>query len=81
MEARHMNDRQRRGVFAVILIISVVVVAYLVFFSPSETTIDVPTPTVGVLPTIAEATSSYGAREPTVRIVSQLPFPIPIKSV
>jgi hypothetical protein len=39
-------DRQRTLVFASILIVSLIVVGYLVFFTPSESKIDIPTPTV-----------------------------------
>jgi type II secretory pathway component PulM len=38
--------RQRRLIAAAILIISLIVVAYLVFFTPSESRIELPTPTV-----------------------------------
>ena len=40
-----MDDRRRKLVFAVILVIALIVVAYLVFFTPSESKIDLPTPT------------------------------------
>ena len=40
-----MDDHRRKLVFAVILVIALIVVAYLVFFTPSESTIDLPTPT------------------------------------
>jgi hypothetical protein len=41
-----VDDRKRTLVFASILVISLIVVGYLVFFTPSESKIDVPTPTV-----------------------------------
>jgi hypothetical protein len=56
-----MNDRQRRTVFAVIFIASLVVVAYLVFFTPSESTIDTPTPTAVVDPAPDTSTPTPGA--------------------
>ena len=40
-----MDDHQRKLVFSVILVIALIVVAYLVFFTPSESKIDLPTPT------------------------------------
>ena len=40
-----MDDHQRKLVFAVILVIALIVVAYLVFFTPPESKIDLPTPT------------------------------------
>ena len=40
-----MDDHQRKFVFSVILVIALIVVAYLVFFTPSESKIDLPTPT------------------------------------
>jgi hypothetical protein len=40
-----VDDRQRKLVFAAILLVALIVVGYLVFFKPSESKIDLPTPT------------------------------------
>jgi hypothetical protein len=40
-----VEDRQRRLIAALILVVSLVIVAYLVFFAPGESNIVVPTPT------------------------------------
>ena len=40
-----MEYRQRRLIAAVILALSVVIVAYLIFYTPSESNIATPTPT------------------------------------
>ena len=40
-----MEFRQRQLIAAVILAVSLVLVAYLLFLTPSETTISTPTPT------------------------------------
>jgi len=40
-----VDDHRRKLVFSVILVIALIVVAYLVFFTPSESKIDLPTPT------------------------------------
>jgi hypothetical protein len=43
-----MDNRKRRAIAAAVLVFSVLVVGYLVVFTPSQSTIASPTPTVHV---------------------------------
>ena len=58
-----MESRHRRLVAAIVLALSVLVVGYLLFFTPSETSIATPTSTLEVSgsPTISSTQTEYVA--------------------
>lgn len=69
-----MDDRQRKFVFVVILIVSLIVVAYLVFLTPSESRIDLPTPTASATePVPGTPIATLGQTGPAFRSLTARP--------